>query len=49
MDDNRKTIREVVGDPDSQESKIVRVRSSLSSEMSEDCMRRRVKSSIEAR
>jgi hypothetical protein len=43
-----KTLREFVdGDPDSQESKIVKVRSSLLSDISEDRMRLRVNPRIE--
>ena len=36
----------VDGDPDSQESRIVRVRSSSLSEISEDSVRRKVRSSV---
>ena len=48
VENNDKTLRESAdGDPDSQESKIVRVRSSLFLEISEDCARRRAKPSTE--
>ena len=45
--DSNKTLREFVdGDPDSQESKIVRVRSSMLSEIPGDSIRRRIRLGI---